>query len=78
MEPVTLQKQIFNTDDSKDHIMIQVLKIFCGILLLLMFVMIGVQFKDGKDVSEHVLIPFTIVILITVANKIFPYKLFTL
>jgi len=78
IEPVTLQKQIFNTDDSKDHIMIQILKIFCGILLLLMFVMIVVQYQQGKDVSEHVLIPFTIVLLVTVANKIFPYKLFTM
>ena len=78
IEPVTLQRQIFNTDDSKEHIMTQILKIFCGILLLLMFIMILVQYKQGKDVSEHILIPFTIFVLVTVANKIFPYKLFTL
>lgn len=76
IEPVTLQKQIYNTDDSKEHIMAQILKIFCGILLLLMFIMIVVQYNKGKDVSEHILIPFSIGIMVTIANAFFPYKLF--
>jgi hypothetical protein len=76
MEPVTLQRQIFDTNDSKDHVMTQILKILIGILLLLVFVMIVVQFTKGKDISEHILIPFTLFCVVTLANIFFPYKLF--
>lgn len=78
MDPVIIHKQIFNTSNSKDLILIQILKSMIGILALVLFGIIVNQVYQGNidKVAEQILLPASIFFFVVVFNKISPYKLF--
>jgi hypothetical protein len=78
MEPVIIQKQIFNMSESKDFILLQLIKIMLGIFLLIMMGIIGNQIYNGNidKVTEQIFLPIMIISMIYVFNKMTPFKLF--
>lgn len=78
MEPVIIQKQIFNTSESKDFILLQLIKIMIGVFLIIMVGIIGNQVYNGNldQVTEQIFLPIMIVAMIYIFNKMTPFKLF--
>lgn len=78
MEPIIIQKQIFNTSESKDFILLQLVKIMIGIFIMIMIGIIGNQVYNGNidKVSDQIFLPIMIVTIIYIFNKMTPFKLF--
>lgn len=77
MEPIIIQKQIFNTSESKDFILLQLVKIMIGIFLIIIFGIIANQVYNGNDkITEQIMLPVIIAGMIYVFNKMTPFKLF--
>lgn len=78
MEPVIIQKQIFNTSESKDFILLQLVKIMLGIFIVILFGIIGNQVYNGNidKIKEQIFLPIMLCSMIYVFNKMTPYKLF--
>lgn len=78
MEPVIIQKQIFNTSESKDFILLQLMKIMIGVFLIIMVGIIGNQVYNGNldQVTEQIFLPIMIVAMVYIFNKMTPFKLF--
>ncbi len=77
MEPIIIQKQIFNTGESKDFILLQLVKIMLGIFLIIIFGIIANQVYNGNDkITEQIVLPVIIAGMIYVFNKMTPFKLF--
>ena len=78
MDPVIIQKQIFNTSESKDFILLQLIKIMIGVFLIIMVGIIGNQVYNGNldQVTEQIFLPIMIVAMIYIFNKMTPFKLF--
>lgn len=77
MEPIIIQKQIFNTGESKDFILLQLVKIMISIFLIIIFGIIANQVYNGNDkITEQIMLPVIIAGMIYVFNKMTPFKLF--
>lgn len=76
VDPVTIQKQIFNTSSSKDTILKQIFYVMCSLLMVILIGILGKKFFDGEDISKQLLIPIGLFLAITAMNKTFQYKLF--
>lgn len=77
MDPVIIQKQIFITSDTKEDTLSMVLKIAIGVLVMILFGIIGNQLYNGnKEIMEQLLIPFAMFTCVLIFNKVSPFKLF--
>lgn len=80
MDPLIIHKQIFNTSNSKDFVLLQLLKVLLSIFIIVLFGILANQVYQGNinQVWEQVLLPASMIFFVIVFNKVSPYKLFDL
>lgn len=77
IEPVTIQKQIFDTRDDKDLLHMKVLKIMLGVLAFFIGLLFIVMFKQKPTEIYHLAILALMGYFgVIYFNKIMPYKIF--
>lgn len=78
MDPIIIQKQIFNTTESKDFLLLQLVKIMLGVFFIIMIGIIGNQVYNGNldQVTEQISLPILIATMVYAFNKMTPFKLF--
>ena len=79
INPVTIQKQIFDTRDDKQFIMMKIFKIFLGILCLFIgLYLIAIMKEKTKEVFELIFGALCAYFGIMLFNKSLPFKIFML
>lgn len=80
MDPLIIHKQIFNTSNSKDFVLLQILKVLLSIFIIVLFGILANQVYQGNinQVREQVMLPASMIFFVIVFNKVSPYKLFDL
>lgn len=79
ISPVTIQKQIFDTRDDKQFIMIKIFKILLGLLCLCIgLYMLAMINHKPKEVYELIIVALFAYFGIMMFNKTLPFKIFKL
>ena len=76
---VTIQKQIYNTSDKKDFIVLQIFKVFLSLSLIVLFGFLGIKAYKKEISPEIFLIPFALFTCIMFLNiLVLPYQIYIL
>lgn len=76
---VTIQKQIYNTSDKKDFIILQIFKIFLSLLLIVLFGFLAIKAYKKEISAEIFIIPFGLFSGILFLNIIvLPYQIYSM
>jgi hypothetical protein len=77
MEPLIIQKQIFQTSESRDFILLTLFKVILSVFILIAFGIIGNQvYKGNREIADQMILPLLLGISILIFNKISPFKMF--
>lgn len=79
ISPVTIQKQIFDTRDDKQFIMMRIFKILLGFICLFIgLYLLAIIQQKPKEVFELIAIALFAYFGVMLFNKTLPYKIFML
>ena len=79
VSPVTIQKQIFDTRDDKQFIMMKIFKIILGLFCLFIgLYLLSMMQKKPKEIFELIAVALFAYFGIMLFNKSLPFKIFVL
>ena len=79
VSPVTIQKQIFDTRDDKQFIMMKIFKIILGLFCLFIgLYLLSMMRQKPKKIFELIVVALFVYFGIMIFNKSLPFKIFML